>query len=78
MQKAKHLINPQVYKGPTSIGPHQFFNFKSWRNKSVLRILIFPLKSGYLATLIFFFRNFSIEQIFLRGHFKIYEILKFK
>ena len=21
---AKHLINPQVYKGPTSIGPHQF------------------------------------------------------
>ena len=24
MQKAKHLINPQVYKGPTSIGPHQF------------------------------------------------------
>ena len=24
MQKAKHLINPQEYKGPTSIGPHQF------------------------------------------------------
>ena len=23
MQKAKCLINPQVYKGPTSIGPHQ-------------------------------------------------------
>ena len=25
-----------------------FFNFKSWRNKSVLRIFIFPLKSVFL------------------------------
>ena len=24
MKKAKHLINPQVYKFPTSIRPHQF------------------------------------------------------
>ena len=67
----KNLISSKIKNGPkihfllwkSKFWDHFcFFNFKSWRNKSGLRILIFQVKSGFLGH----FFIFEEIKIFLK------------
>ena len=53
------------------------FNFQSWRNKSVLKILIFPIKSVYFATLIISWEKTYVPKI-NAGDQSIYNYIVFK